>query len=222
MYRIFGDWSELVDTRESLRLIPVLIELYKSNNVCPNKKDVFKAFTLFKPNECKVVFIGQDPYPQRNVATGILFGNKSDTNEENYSPSLKVIRDAIKNLENPNNVYTFDPSLEYLAKQGVLMLNSALTVEMNKIGSHTMYWRRFMTKLVTNLSIYNNTLVWVLFGELAHTFAPYIYGGKVFKVKHPAYYARTNTPMPYDIFNDVNNYLMQYNTKINWCNVKLN
>lgn len=217
MNRVFNEWVNFIDIHETERLIPTLIEYYKNYEVYPKKEEVFKAFSLCSPNECKVVFIGQDPYPQRNVATGILFGNRQDTKEENYSPSLKVIRESIKNLENPNIVYTFNPTLENWARQGILMLNSALTVEVNKIGSHTMLWRRFMTRFIKNFSLHNNNLIWVLFGELAQTFTPYIYGGKVFRVKHPAYYARTNTPMPYRIFNDVNDYLSKYNTKINWC-----
>lgn len=217
MINIFREWTSLVDKNEAKILLSNLVIEYSKKEIYPNKEDVFKAFRLLTPDECRVVFIGQDPYPQRGIATGVAFANKRDTPEEDYSPSLKVIKNSIKNLENPNLVYTFDPTLEYWAKQGVLMLNASLTVEANKIGSHTMLWRRFMSKFITNLSKYNNNLIFVLFGELANTFAPYIFSETVIKVKHPAYYARNNKPMPEDVFLLVNRHLENYGTKIEWC-----
>lgn len=217
MNRGFKEWIYFIDKYEAERLLPILDDYYNAFEIYPKKEDVFRAFSLCNPNDCKVVFIGQDPYPQRGIATGILFGNKQCTKEDDYSPSLKVIKKSIKNLENPNIVYTFDPTLENWAKQGILMLNASLTVEVNRIGSHTMLWRRFMARFINNFSKYNNNIVWVLFGELAQTFAPYIFQGKVFKVKHPAYYARTNTDMPCSIFSEVNDYLKKYGTEINWC-----
>lgn len=219
MNRVFKEWIYFIDKYEAERLLPILVDYYNAFEISPKKEDVFKAFSLCNPNDCKVVFIGQDPYPQRGVATGILFGNKQGTKEDDYSPSLKVIKESINNLENSNIVYTFDPTLENWAKQGILMLNASLTVEVNRIGSHTMLWRRFIARFINNFSKYNNNIVWVLFGELAQTFAPYIFQGKVFKVKHPAYYARINKKMPCSIFNKVNDYLSRYNTKIDWCNV---
>ena len=214
---VLGEWDRFIDHGEARKLLPILINLYEFSEVCPAKENVFRAFNLTTPDECKVVFIGQDPYPQRGVATGVLFGNKVNTPESEYSPSLKVIRNSIKDLENSNLVSNFDPSLESWAKQGILMLNSSLTVEVNRIGSHTMIWRRFIAKFINNLSRYNDSLIYVLFGELAQTFSPYIFGGTILKVKHPAYYARTNTPMPSNVFNDINTILDKYGTSIEWC-----
>ena len=217
MVNIFGKWTSLIDKKEAERLLLYLNAEYNKKEIYPEQKDVFKAFRLVTPDDCRVVFIGQDPYPQRGIATGVAFANKMGTPEEDYSPSLKVIKNSIKSLENPNLVYTFDPTLEYWAKQGVLMLNASLTIEANKIGSHTMLWRRFMSKFIINLSKYNNNLIFVLFGELAKTFAPYIFSGTVIKVKHPAYYARNNKPMPDEVFISVNRYLEKSGTKIEWC-----
>lgn len=217
MVNIFGKWADLIDKKEAERLLPYLNVEYSKKEIYPEQKDVFKAFRLVTPDDCRVVFIGQDPYPQRGIATGVAFANKMGTPEEDYSPSLKVIKNSIKSLENPNLVYTFDPTLEYWAKQGILMLNASLTVEVNKIGSHVMLWRRFISKLITNLSKYNNNLIFVLFGELAKTFAPYIFDGTIIKTKHPAYYARNNKPMPEEVFISVNRYLEESGTKIEWC-----
>lgn len=218
MRRAIGNWKNLIDDKEAYSILPQLIWMYSTTEIYPNIQDVFKAFRIINPDECRVVFIGQDPYPQRGVATGVAFANKRDTPEEDYSPSLKVLKNSIKNLENPNLVYTFDPSLENWAKQGILMLNASLTVEANKVGSHVMLWRKFMTKLVSNISNYNKDIIFVLFGSLAQTFIPYIHSDNYIIEKHPAYYARTNSLMPSDVFTKVNKKLIEKGTKeIEWC-----
>ena len=123
---------------------------------------------LLSEHDVKIVFLGQDPYPQKGVATGVLFGNKEGTTE--LSPSLEVIKEAAINYETPHPPLKFDVTLESWAKQGILMINSALTCEMNKVGSHVMLWRPFMSKFLQNLSNSNTGLVYVLFGDQAQTF----------------------------------------------------
>lgn len=218
MHGFLDKWKNIIDEKEAYNILPQLVWAYSIAEVYPNKQDVFKAFRIIEPNECRVVFIGQDPYPQRGKATGIVFANKSDTPEEDYSPSLKVIKNSIKSLEKPNLVYNFDPTLESWAKQGILMLNASLTVEANKVGSHVMMWRKFMTKLVNNLSKYNKDIIFVLFGSLAQTFIPYIHNDNYIIEKHPAYYARTNTLMSSDVFTEINKRLREKGTsEIEWC-----
>lgn len=214
----FGDWVHVFDMKELNKVLAVLGRMYKVKPICPAQDDVFKAFNLCKYRDCKVVFIGQDPYPQKEVATGILFGNRADTKEEDWSPSLKIVRDAVIDLHRPHNLITFDPTLESWAKQGILMINSALTVEMNKAGSHTMLWRPFISKLLKNMSEVNTGIIYVLFGGTAKTFKPYI--GKfndVLEVEHPAYFARIGRDMPSDVFYEINRLLKgRYNTTIEW------
>lgn len=202
----FGDWVHVFDMNELNKVLTVLNRMYKVKPICPKQEDVFKAFNLCKYDDCKVVFIGQDPYPQKGVATGILFGNSADTKEQDWSPSLKVVKEAAINFEIPHNLITFDQTLESWAKQGILMINSALTVEMNKVGSHTMLWRPFISKMLKNISEINTGIIYVLFGSTAKTFKPYI--GKfndVLEVEHPAYFARTGKKMPHELFINVSN-----------------
>ena len=214
----FGDWIHILDMKELNNVMGRLSVEYKRKPICPNQPDVFRAFELCPLKDLKVVMLGQDPYPQKGVATGILFGNNADTIEENWSPSLKIVRDAVIDLHRPHNLITFDPTLESWAKQGILMINSALTVEMNKVGSHTMLWRPFISKLLKNMSEVNTGIIYVLFGGTAKTFKPYI--GKfndVLEVEHPAYFARIGRDMPSDVFYEINRLLKgRYNTTIEW------
>lgn len=203
--------------------LPLLYKTLNSintENICPQKSDVFKAFKLCTLDNCKAVFIGQDPYPQKGVATGVLFGNKADTKESDLSPSLKVIKEAAIDFTKTHNYpIEFDNTLESWAKQGILMLNSALTVEINKIGSHTNLWRPFISKFLQTLSNRQTGIVYVLFGQQAQTFEPYISKqyNHIIKENHPAYYARLNKSMPSSLFNEVNEFLKkQYNQTIVW------
>ena len=214
-----GKWSEVINKRV-LDIILNKLELeYKTKLICPMQRDVFKAFKLCSYDELKVVMVGQDPYPQKGVATGILFGNKKETRNENLSPSLQVIRKTIIDLENSDNCITFDPTLENWAKQGILMLNSALTVEMNKVGSHTMLWRPFISDLLQKLSNSRTGIIYVLFGRQAQTFKPYINKqfNTVLEERHPAYFARTGEKMPDTIFKEVNELIRnKYKIPIIW------
>ena len=197
----FGDWVKVIDRTLLTKTINSVNCLYATKRVMPDYSDIFKAFTLTSLHDLKVVFLGQDPYPQKNVATGLLFGNKCVP----LSPSLEVIKEAAINYEVPHNPYTFDITLESWAKQGILMLNSALTVEVNRVGSHTMIWRPFIAKLLENISAISPGIIYVLFGSQAQTFTPYINSNNtIIKVPHPAYYARTGTKMPYSVFTEVN------------------
>ena len=198
----FGDWVKVIDRTLLTKTVNSVNCLYATKSVMPDYSDIFKAFTLTSLHDLKVIFLGQDPYPQLGVATGVLFGNKSDTKE--LSPSLEVIKEASINYEIPHNPYLFDITLESWARQGILMLNSSLTVEANRVGSHTMIWRPFIAKLLENISAISPGIIYVLFGSQAQTFTPYINSNNtIIKVPHPAYYARLGTKMPYCIFTNI-------------------
>lgn len=163
--------------------------------------------------------LGQDPFPQKGVATGILFGNNKEVIEENLSPSLQIIKEAVINFEIPHNHITFDNSLESWAKQGILMINSALTVEMNRIESHVMLWRPFIANLLKRLSDNETGIIYVLFGRQAQSFKPYINKNfnTILEENHPAYYARIGTKMPSTLFNKIDELLIgKYGETIEW------
>lgn len=215
-----GDWMKVINQTELDKVLKQLSFNYSNQSVEPNSKKVFKAFNSCPYSQLKVIFIGQDPYFQKNIATGIAFGNIV-TRDSDVSPSLQVLKDSLINYVNPTGNIIFDNTLESWSKQGVLMLNSALTVEVNKPGSHTMLWRPFISSLLQNLSSSQTALIYVLFGNQAQTFEPYINEkfNLILKEKHPSYYARTGSMMPYSIFKKIDVRLKhQYNNTIKWIN----
>ena len=207
----FGDWSKVVDLEEANRVIK---KLSSSNHIiCPQLKNIFKAFNLCPFKELRVVIIGQDPYPQKGVATGIAFANSLDTQDNSYSPSLEILRESVIDYTIPHRTIIFDPSLEKWEEQGVLLLNSALTCEVGRVGSHYLLWRPFIISLLTNLSKCSSGIVYVLMGSQAQSLEPYINKqfNHVIHIRHPSYYARTKSRMPSDVWQKINNILIGHN-----------
>lgn len=214
----FGDWMKVLDRNETIKIMNWL-KTTDSSTLCPSIKNVFKAFKLCPYNECKVILVGQDPYPQKGVAQGILFGNSSDTPEDKLSPSLKVVKESVINFDIPHNLITFDPTLESWAKQGILMLNSALTTEVGKVGIHTLKWRPFIGSFLKNMSEKNPGIIYVFFGSQAKSLNNYINSNNNYKlfIEHPAYYAGLNKRMPSDIWYTVQKLVYNiYGTSIEW------
>lgn len=212
MREYFGDWLEVMDIKELVRLSSWL----SSQNpaiLCPSHNDVFRAFTLCSLDSCRVVFLGQDPYPQKEVATGILFGNRKSTPEGKISPSLEVIKEASVDYGVPHQELDFDITLESWAGQGILMINSSLTCDLNKVGSHVLQWRRFMAYFLEKLSRRKSNMVYVLFGRQARSFKGYIdaESNLIIETEHPAWFARTGNKMPGSVFTDINRFLESRN-----------
>lgn len=217
----FGDWSKVLDLTEADKIIRKL--LASKSAICPPLKDIFKAFRLCSLNSVRVIIIGQDPYPNiRNgkpVATGIAFANSKETPESSYSPSLEILRESVIDYTIPHGITNFDPSLEKWEAQGVLLLNSALSCEVGRVGSHVLLWRPFIKSLLTNLSKCHTGIVYVLMGTQAQTLEPYINKrlNHVIRIRHPSWYARQKQRMPSDIWQKINNILIGLNgTGIEW------
>ena len=217
----FGDWCKVVDTKEANRIVKRLAT--QKQVVCPQIKDIFKAFTLCSLHDLKVVILGQDPYADlvkgKPRATGVAFANDNNTPQTNYSPSLDILMESVIDFTCPHDNVIFDPSLEKWEMQGVLMLNSALTCIPGKIGSHSLMWRPFIKSFLTNLSCYDTGIVYVLMGTEAQSFLPCINPkyNHIIKTKHPSWYARNHIPMPSDLWHHINKILIgMYGYGIEW------
>lgn len=199
----FGRWLSVLPIKEMQSAL-VKINSVK-NSICPKYKDIFKAFHKCSYDNLKVIILGQDPYPQKGIATGIAFGNNS---ENSLSPSLQIIKESVINYEIPHSLVTFTPSLEEWEKQGILMLNTSLTCEINKPGSHSLIWRPFTDKLIKNICKQNTGIIFLLLGASAQSFEYCINKNQyIIKEKHPSYFYRYNLKMPYTIWQNINNIL---------------
>ena len=180
------------------------------DNPTPDLNNVFKAFLLCPYDKLKVIWLGQDPYPQHAKATGLAFANYISANDR-YSPSLEVLRNSLReSLAKQNKKGIFDPTLESWAKQGVLLLNSALTTRVGQVGSHVMVWRPVISSFLSKLSWIKPDLVYILSGSTANSFKPYIGDNiGVISTVHPSLCARTKTPFP-DVFTEVNSVLNEH------------
>jgi uracil-DNA glycosylase len=157
----------------------------------PPLKDVFKAFEECPEKDLKIVFIGQDPYPQLGVADGMAFSCGVTMKPQ---PSLRNMFEAIEETVYQGFPTYQDPNLTRWANQGVLLLNTALTCQVDKIGSHYNIWNEFVMYVFDMLNFTNSGLIFVLLGakaqELESIIGPNHY---ILKASHPASAAYTKT-----------------------------
>jgi len=164
----FDKLKPFIETDEFDNIIRTLkAEKEAGEKIYPEPKNLFRAFRETPYRDLRVVIIGQDPYPQPGIADGLAF---SCSNTNQCQPSLIEIHREIEKTVYGGMNFTenvFNPDLTYLAKQGVLLLNSALTVVENKPGRHTYVWKPFMNNLIEVLNTYDSGLVFILAGSVA-------------------------------------------------------
>jgi uracil-DNA glycosylase len=160
--RPFVESKECDDIYEFLKK-----ESKRGKKIAPLSPNVYRCFRETSLDDLKVVMMGMCPYHtflnDTPVADGLLMGC-SVTNK--LQPSLEKFYEGVEKdvYDGLNLHHTKDPDVSYLAKQGVLMVNAALTTEMNKAGSHIKLWEPFTKYLLEEV--------------LALTGVPYIFLGK--------------------------------------------
>jgi len=182
--------------------------------ICPAHPDLFRAFRETPYENLRVIFLLQDPYPwvkgRKPIADGLAM---SCSITRVCQPSLDLFYEGIE--DDLGKKVVREPDLKYLADQGVLLLNSSLTVEMNKQSSHTGIWDKFTKYLIEEvINFYNQGLLYISFGNNAHVMAkavmPFLHYG--FEVEHPAHAARKNRAWNHqNIFRKVNRILRECN-----------
>lgn len=183
------DWTLALEdtlfTKEVEKLFAQVEELYEQEEVLPGKEDIFNAFKLTPFDKVKVVILGQDPYPNPENAMGLAFSVK-----EGVRPPASL-KNIYKQIErdfgyemNPNN-----GNLTPWAKQGVLLLNTGLTVKAWEANSHKyLNWLQFTSKVIEAVSQNNSDVVFLLWGREAQAAEKYIQGDNnhVIQTSHPS------------------------------------
>lgn len=188
---------------------------YKSKTVYPHPKNIFRAFSLCPFEDVKVVIIGQDPYHGPNQANGLCFSVNEDIK---FPPSLKnIFKEMVDDI---GGKIPESGDLGYLANQGVLLLNSTLTVEKKAAGSHqNQGWEKFTDAVIKKLSDKRKNLVFILWGRYARDKAKVVDREKhlVLESPHPSPFSAHSGFFGSKPFSKTNQYLTLIGQKeIQW------
>lgn len=215
-----SSWKEkLIDefNKEYMHSLRDFLKKEKSERkvIFPPGRKIFSALNLTSFQNVKAVILGQDPYHGYNQAHGLSFSVEYGIKTP---PSLNNIFKELAsdlNIEKPNH-----GNLEKWSKQGVLLLNSILTVEKSKPGSHANRgWEVFTDRILFLLNSSKNNLVFILWGKKAQEKGHFIDSDRhmIIKSTHPSPYSANNGFLGSKPFSRTNQYLKKNNIKeIDW------
>lgn len=158
---------------------------YNTRVIYPPADDIFNAFHLTPPGSVKVMILGQDPYHGPHQAHGLCFSVLPDQPE--IPPSLQNIYQELQDdlgCYIPDNGY-----LKKWAEQGVLMLNTVLTVRAHQAGSHQgKGWETFTDAIIQAVNAQDRPIVYLLWGRPAQSKIPMLTNPKhlILKAPHPS------------------------------------
>ena len=192
-----------------------LIKERLTKKIFPIRSEVFNAFNLTKFEDVKVIILGQDPYHGVGQAHGLSFSVKKGV------PPPPSLQNIFKELE--SDIGVARPShgnLEKWSQQGVILLNSILTVEKGQAGSHANKgWEKFTDKVLEILNFYKKNLVYILWGKKALEKANFVNekDNLIIHSPHPSPYSACNGFFGSKPFSKTNEYLRKHNIKtIDW------
>ena len=214
------EWASFLDTQinsnDFLVFSKYIEELYNKKTIFPRYENIFRAFNLLTPDNVKVVIIGQDPYHGLNQANGLAF---SVCDACKIPPSLHNIFKEL--VDDVGCVYPENGNLSKWAEQGVLLINTILTVEEAKANSHKgIGWENFTDSIIEKLSSSYSNLIFVLWGGQAQKKSVLIDETKhlVIKSPHPSPLSSYRGFFGSKPFSRTNKYLREHAIKeIQWC-----
>lgn len=193
MAMIENDWLESIGEEFKkpyyLELYKFVREEYNTRVIYPPADDIFNALHLTSLSEVKVLILGQDPYHNEHQAHGLSFSVLPEQKE--LPPSLQNI---YKELQDDLGCYIPDNGyLEKWAKQGVLLLNTVLTVRAHQANSHQgKGWEKFTDAIIQAVNAQDRPIVYMLWGRPAQSKIPMLTNPKhlILKAPHPTYLER--------------------------------
>ena len=161
-------WEDIIDLEKQKdyykSLEKEINKRYKTTTVFPEKQNIFKAFSLTKLDNLKVVILGQDPYHGFGQAQGLAFSTPA--NIKNPPSMQNILKEIISDLGKKS--VCEDGDLTPWAKQGVLLLNTILTVEEAKPKSHhNLGWEVFTDNVIKYISDNCEDTIFILWGSPA-------------------------------------------------------
>ncbi len=217
-YVLDKSWSEKLSTRfeqdYKRKLFGWLNGEYASKVIFPPKQQIFNALNLVPIDKVKVVIIGQDPYHTRGQADGLAFSCHNGTPQPSLKNIFKEINDDL-HIEMSGNT-----DLTAWAQQGVLLLNTSLTVIEHLPASHANdLWHTFTTEVVKILNELNQPIVFMLWGNHAKSFLPILNNPNhlILQAAHPSPFSAYNGFFGCKHFSKCNEFLANHNlTPIDW------
>ena len=189
MGMINNDWLDCIQSEFKKPYYKELYQFvrneYDTHVIYPPSDDIFNAFHLTPLSKVKVLILGQDPYHGAHQAHGLCFSVLPDQPE--LPPSLQNIYKELQDdlgCEIPNNGY-----LKKWAEQGVLMLNTVLTVRAHQAGSHQgKGWEQFTDAIIQAVNAQDRPIVYLLWGKPAQSKIPMLTNPKhlILKAPHPS------------------------------------
>lgn len=215
-----NDWSKRLEPELSapymLKLRSVLEQKYRSETVYPCKEDLFNALNYTSYDQTKVVILGQDPYHGPKQAHGLSFSVQPGIKPP---PSLKNIYKELR--EDIGCPVPEHGCLEHWAKQGVLLLNTVLTVVEGQPGSHQgLGWERLTDAIIGALNDRERPVVFILWGKHAEQKASVIDSNKhhIMISPHPSPFAARKGFFGSKPFSRTNAFLDSIGSgPIDWC-----
>ena len=216
---IGNDWDKLLEGEYQKEYFENLINFidneYKTKSIYPKKSEIFSAFRFTSYKDTKVVILGQDPYHGENQAEGLSFSVKNCVRKP---PSLQNI---FKELETDLNIpFPKSNSLIPWAREGVLLLNTVLTVEKQKPTSHKEQgWEKFTDEVIKILNKKETPIVFILWGSFARSKKKLITNKVHYIIEsaHPSPFSAYNGFFGSKPFSKTNKFLENQNMKqINW------
>ena len=167
MHMTYNYWDTVLDSEYHkeyfANIVKFVNKVYKEKTIFPPKARILSALDITDYNDVKVVILGQDPYHGIGEANGLAFSVNDGVKRP---PSLKNIYKELHDdlgVEIPNT-----GNLESWAKEGVLLLNSVLTVEKDKPASHkNIGWETFTDSIIKKLNERDKPIVFILWGNFA-------------------------------------------------------
>lgn len=205
------DWHAFIEQQFALPYLQKIDNLLERTQsvILPEKQLIFAAFNYFNTQQTNVVLIGQDPYPNALNANGLAFSSNADR------PIPASLRNIFKELANDLGIMRTNPDLSDWAKQGILLLNTTLTVYENLPSSHSRWgWEQLLINTIIFLNENAQHVVFVLLGKHAQQLRPYIDHTKhcVICRSHPSPLAVNQVNHHFfntHLFTEINEYLLQ-------------
>lgn len=188
--QIHPSWNDVLHNEFQSPYFTDLVSFIKGEylrfpgSIFPKGDEIFRAFNSCPFEDVKVVIVGQDPYPTRGHAHGLCFSC-----DQNVRPLPKSLNNIFQELKDDLGVVKENGDLSSWSEQGVLLINSILTVREGEAGSHANQgWEKLTDAAIRELGSRRQGIVYILWGSYAQKKASFIDSSKnlVIKTVHPS------------------------------------